>query len=442
MDRIIFIIALILATIDLNAQKISGIFKCTTPYDTIYLAENIGGKYQIIDTSSIDADQKFFFQNKFSSGYYALWQNNKNYAQIIIDKEDILIQFNDSLLRKGIIIRESEENKKLWTFIQEKSKRKSEIAQAYMHKTDFERNSPEYLYYDSLENKLISNYNEYILRLYSSDTLSLFSRSILSAVEIKDKGDFFKYVDFNDTDLLRTGVFTHKITEYLQFFTEYTEDDFKNSIDQVLFLASENSQVYDFILNYLLELFNQVGPDIILDYLIEEYVIGDACSHLDLNTVLNNKLNAYRRIKIGRKAPNISMFDKNAMMMNLQDICSFSEINILYFGSSQCHFCQEADPILLQLLQNNSKRNQLQIIYISLDIEIDDWQKSLKNKPENWISLSELKGWDSKSTEIFQVHKTPTFFILSQQAMIISKPKNMEELKKESMFLQDKKKTR
>lgn len=441
-DKLLYIIGLFIALGTLQAQKISGSFNCNNPFDTIFLAENIGGKYQIIDTSLMDSKKQFNFQQNFNTGYYALWHNQNNYAPIIINKEEVYVQLNDTMLRDGISITKSEENKKLWAFIQERKRRKSEIAQAYMHKTDFEKNSAKYLSFDSLENKLKSDYNEYILQLYRNDSTALFTRSILSDIEVENKKSFFKYVDFSDVDLIRTGVFTHKITEYLQFQTEYTEDGFIESIDKILLLASVNNQVYDFVLNYLLELFNEVGPDVILDYLVEEYVIGDACSNLDLNTVLNNKLSAYKRIKIGKKAPNVSIFDINGIMMNLHDLCSFSDLSILYFGSSHCQFCQKANPRILDIMKNNPNRQELQIIYISLDTEMKDWEKSILNKPDNWLSLSELNGWDSKSTKIFQVHKTPTFFILNQQAIIISKPKNIEELNKEIQLLQHKKKTR
>jgi len=440
--RAFIFIALLFVANTILAQRISGKFTFKTNLDTIYLAENIGGKYQITDTSILDKENHFNFNQHFKCGYYAIWINAKNFAPIIINQEDVAIQFQDTLLRESISIIKSNENKNLWAFIRERKKRKSEIAQVYMHKTDYEQNSSDYLYYDSIENQLKNDYNQYILHITSSDPKSFFSRSIHSDIEINNRDRFFMYVDFSDVDLIRSGVITHKITEYLQFQTDYTEEGFIKSIDKILFLASENNQVYDFVLNYLLELFNEVGPDVILDYLIEEYVIGDACSNLDLNTVLNNKLNAYKRIKIGNKAPNVSIFDINGIMKNLHDICSFSNLNILYFGSGHCNFCQEANPQLVELLKNNPNKQQLQIIYISLDTDINEWENSNLNKPDNWLSLSELKGWKSKSTNIFQVHKTPSFYILSRQSIILSKPKDTNELISEIGLLLSKKKTR
>jgi len=413
----------------LSAQiKIEGQLSKETKFDSIYLAENIGGKFTIIESATINANKSFLFKGKYLTGYYAIWKDKNNYAQIIINSEDIIVHFNDSLLRKSVNILKSEENKKLWKFIYIRKEMQSEISQVYMQKTEHDNSSKEFWRIDSIEKHLKKKYDEYILSITKNNSNSFLAKTIISDIEVQNGEDFFKYVDFSDERLIRSGVITNKITEYLQFKTEYTEQGFIRSIDHILLHSSENQIVYEFTLNYLLELFNAVGPDIILNYLIEEYVIGDACTDLDLNQVLNNKLNAYKRVSIGKKAPNISAFDINGVMKNLHDLCSFSKLNILYFGSNHCSFCSDSNPEIIEFLENDSTKHSIQLIYISLDTHIKDWGKSLQNKPKNWISISELNGWDSKSTEIFQVHKTPTFYILGQDANIISKPKNLEEL--------------
>ncbi|OYT17648.1 MAG: hypothetical protein B7C24_01445 [Bacteroidetes bacterium 4572_77] len=239
--------------------------------------------------------------------------------------------------------------------------------------------------------------------------------------------DYFYYTKFEDPRLIRSAVFTKKITEYLQFQTNYTEEGFIKSVDEILLKASVNPEVSDFALNYLLELFLAVGPDIVLDYLVEEYVMNGACSQLDASAILSARLNAYENLQLGMSAPNFHILNADGVVQNLKDICSFYKINILFFASSHCQFCHEITPELLQYSKSTNNK-LLQVVHISLDTNYSEWQNSTKNFPANWVSLSELKGWDSKSTELFQIHKTPSFYILDQNANIISKPKNMEEL--------------
>lgn len=427
------------------AQTISiqGQFNTENKFDSIYLAENIGGKYAVIQSALINQSGQFQFTGDYPTGYYAIWRSHLNYAQIIINNEDIQLQFNDTILRNSIHIIRSKENSLLWTFIDERKKITSEISQAYMHKTEYVNKSKQYVFYDSLEKKLKNKYRKYLLSLDSAHPNSFLTKTILSDIETYKNEDFFKFVDFSDENLIRSGVLTKKITDYLQFKTDYTEDGFIQSIDKILQTSIENKVVYEFVLNYLLELFNAVGPDVVLNYLVEAYVIGDACTDLELSSVLNHKLSAYKRIAIGKKAPNISAFDVNGTMHNLYDVCSFFDINILYFSSYHCSFCKESTPMIIDFIRNNSLESKIQMINFSLDTEIREWKLSNQNKPNNWISLSELKGWNSKSTEIFQVHKTPSFYIIDRSSKIISKPKNTHELIEEiALMLKHKKKTR
>jgi thiol-disulfide isomerase/thioredoxin len=417
---------------------ISGHINLESKTDSIYLAENIGGKYQIIQSCLPAKNGAFNFIGNFSVGYYAIWLNSSNYAQIIINNENVDLIFDNSDLKNSIEIIESNENKTLWTFIRERRKIKSKISQAYMNKTEYEKSSKEFIFYDSIEKALQKSYKDYILLIDSTNSGSFLAESIISDIETSSKEEFFKYVDFTNSKLIRSGVFTKKVADYLQFKTEYTEEGFINAIDKILEYSSVNQEVYEFILMYLLDIFNTVGPDIILNYILEVYVIGDACSDLDFSKVLEQKILAHKKIKIGNKAPSISAFASNGILYNLYDICSFYDLNILYFGSSHCGFCEDAKPKILEIL-NKESQCDIQVIYFSLDEDVNNWLTSQKNMPDNWLSLSELKGWDSKATGIFQIHKTPSFYLLDKESKIISKPKSVEELISELEFLMQKK---
>lgn len=441
MKGFIFILNFIFLSLIIHAQeiKIYGNLNHILSYDSIHLAENIGGKYSIIQSSAINKQGDFSFSGNYPTGYYAIWLGETNFAQIILNKENLSIKFQDTILRNDIEILGSIENSMLWDFIYNRKKYKSEISQAYMHKTEFAEYSANYQYFDSIEKSLITKYHHYILTIDSLCPDSFLSKSILADIEPKKNESFFKYVDFSNPNLIRSGVFTKKIIDFLQYETEYTEQGFVQSIDTILELSSQNNLVYDFVLNHLLEIFNEVGPDVILNYLIEEYVIGEACTDLDLSQVLNNKLAAYKKLSIGNRAPNISAFDINGIMKNLHDICSFYDLNILYFGSKQCNFCQESTPQLISYLDQIRNKMKIQLIYYSLDQDINEWLYTNENKPDYWVSISELKGWNSKSTHIFQIHKTPSFYLLDKNSMIISKPKTIDELLKELSFIMQKK---
>jgi len=435
MRNYILLILLLLSQGIFAQTKIFGELKQNS--DTpLFLMENIGGVYSKIDSCKIQQNGKYSFEKSLETGYYALGLSDSNFVQIIIQpsEEIIEIDFLSSNLKQSILIKQSEENKLLWDFMRYRRGIKQKISQTYIDKSYLNDKSYDYYLLNKQEDSLKQEYNHHVLDLYKKHKDTFFAKTIASEIELTNDDDFFKYTFFNDPDLIKSGVITRKVGEYLQFHTEYTEDGFISSIDLMLLKASENKEVYDFVLNYLLELFNQVGPDVILDYLVEEYVNSDGCRDLETSEILAAKLNAYKKLSIGKTAPSISMFDSENILHNLRDLYSFSRINILFFGSSMCHFCQEAKP-QLERISEGKNISDLQVIYITLDTSYQVWQKEAQSMPKNWISLSELKGWDSQSTEVFQIHKTPSFYIIDSKAQIISKPKNTEELIEELELL-------
>ncbi len=401
----------------------------------LYLQENIGGQYKTIDSCFTNSKGKFKFEGTFQTGYYSLFLEPENWVQIILSSEEktIKIDFSGTQLRNHIEVKKSKTNIELWTFIRFRNLIKSKLSENSIEKSYSIKDSPEYIHFQNIEDSLKLGYHLFLLETYKDHPNSFLTKTIISDIEIDDKEDFFKYTFFEDSELIRSGVLTHQVMKYLQFKTDYTEAGFSQSVDEILEQAAANQEVYEFVLNYLLELFNEVGPDVVLDYLVEHYVIGDACSDMSYSDALNAKLNAYKKLQIGNKVANVSMFNHEGIMMNLHDLCSFSSINILFFGSSDCHFCQESIPKLKTLLSKEDYMN-IKIIYISLDTDAQAWLSPIPKDAEQWEYLSELKGWDSKSAEIFQVHKTPSYYLLDSKSTIISKPQNVEELSEDLNF--------
>jgi len=402
----------------------------------LYLQENIGGKYITIDSCHMNSKGKFNFEGIYETGYYSLFLEPENWVQLIISPEEktIKIDFSGPQLRNHIEVKKSKSNIELWNFIRFRNLLKSKISQNRIEKSYAAKENKDLSQFKNIEDSLNLGYRQFLLEIYKKNPNSFLAKTIISDIEINDKAVFFKYTFFEDAELIRSGVLTHKVMKYLQFQTDYTEEGFSQSIDVILEQASVNQDVYEFILNYLLELFNEVGPDVVLDYIMETYVIGDACTEMTYSDALNAKLNAYKNLQIGNKLANVSMFNHEGIMLSLYDLCSFSKLNILFFGSSECHFCQESIPQLSALIQEETNKD-VKIIYISLDTEAQAWLSPIPKDTEQWVYLSELRGWDSKSAEIYQIHKTPSYYILDSNSKILSKPQNIEELQMDIKFL-------
>ncbi|KQT21800.1 thioredoxin [Chryseobacterium sp. Leaf404] len=98
---------------------------------------------------------------------------------------------------------------------------------------------------------------------------------------------------------------------------------------------------------------------------------------------------------------------------------------VIVFWSSTCSHCENELPQLLPKYQEMKSKN-IEIIGLSLDTDKDAYTKKIAAFP--WINDSELKGWNSSYGEKYNIHATPTYFILDANNKIISKPDHVGDV--------------
>ncbi|MEG1238805.1 MAG: TlpA disulfide reductase family protein, partial [Flavobacterium sp.] len=82
---------------------------------------------------------------------------------------------------------------------------------------------------------------------------------------------------------------------------------------------------------------------------------------------------------------------------------------VIVFWSSTCSHCESELPQLLTKYKELQAKN-IQIIGMSLDTDKNAYTTKIAAFP--WINDSELRGWNSSFAEIYNIHATPTYFIL------------------------------
>ena len=65
---------------------------------------------------------------------------------------------------------------------------------------------------------------------------------------------------------------------------------------------------------------------------------------------------------------------------------------------------------------------------ISLDDEVEAWQKAVKKMKLSWHHLSDLKGWDSKAVETYKVFGIPTNLLVNPKGKIVASNIELENL--------------
>lgn len=396
----------------------------------LYFSEVIGPTYYLLDSIELnDKKQVVFDVSNSPIGYYKLHFNDTNTVDIIINKEPkIEITFHDSVLQNGVEVKESVENMLLWNY-----KYYSRNVQQLQKQIIIQRSylMPLDSLYRSLTDKLDTLDNlkrDYLLKLAEENPTTYFNRTVAAAQPPTPKEGqtlkqvHFQNIDFSDPTLIRSSVFTSAMMDYLQRYTEYSEDGFHESIDFMLAFANQDQQVYEFCLNFLLEVFNLVGPDVIFDYLVENYLLEGGCSDAEISDDFKDIAEGYRKLMPGNKAPEFKIQDTLRNEVSSLDLYTDS-LNLLFFWSSQCGHCHEAIPELIKL-------TGLNVIAISLDTNEEDWLNYIDQYKLPFHHYSELKGWDGEVNKLFKAHKTPSYFLINNLGIITYKPKDISDLKK------------
>ncbi|RMZ60495.1 TlpA family protein disulfide reductase [Chryseobacterium nematophagum] len=110
----------------------------------------------------------------------------------------------------------------------------------------------------------------------------------------------------------------------------------------------------------------------------------------------------------------------NTNAKSLYDIKADKKVVI--FWSSTCSHCESELPKLLEKYGDLKAKN-VQIIGLSMDTDKNSYTNRITAFP--WVNDSELRGWHSSYVDTYNVHATPTYFILDANNKILSKPEHV-----------------
>lgn len=135
-------------------------------------------------------------------------------------------------------------------------------------------------------------------------------------------------------------------------------------------------------------------------------------------------LKSNANIEMGAVFPNYKFqTPTNTTAKSLHDIKA--DKKIIVFWSSTCSHCESELPQLLEKY-NDLKSKNIQVVGFSLDVDKDSYTKKIAAFP--WVNDSELKGWNSSYVDAYNIHATPTYFILDANNKIINKPDHVGDV--------------
>ncbi|MBU0488584.1 MAG: TlpA family protein disulfide reductase [Bacteroidetes bacterium] len=418
----------------------------TPPDQMAHLSLITGDRYKIVD-STVVKDEKIVFLLKKQNppGVYRIdpeqpakskqFNRNTRCIDIIIDnKENISISTIYNAETDSLKIHSSEENKNYRDFLKTENifQRKLELLHPVV------AGYPE----GPFLTEAIKQYNSiqkerenYILNLSKKHKGTIFAklarmyRSPFLEASITENEkynimlkEYFSVLDFSDTALINASIYTDKVLRYLMLYRNQSlspteqEQEFIRAVDVIMANTAGSRTVQEFVIDFLVRGFESFKMETVLVHISDNYM-NQNCENDD-KSVLEKRLEAYKKMAIGQTAPD---FDA------LKDVSA--EYTLILFWATWCPHCMQVLPGLKQIYDSSPDRNY-EIIAVSLDTSATDYKKVLDEYGISWKNLCDLKGWDGKLAEKYNIYASPTMFLIDKSRKIIAKPMTAGEAEK------------
>jgi peroxiredoxin len=414
-----------------SAQIIYGNTGSNNEHKYLFLEEVIGGNAYVIDSMRINNGQYQFNKPESPKGYYRLSYAEQNRIDFINDQNPIEINFNSTILQNDLEVIQSKENKILWQYKYYSKAKQKELKSIMVMQSNEVKGKPEWNALQSVRDSILLEKSTYLATLCSENPETLFTRLVGATQKEKyldkeeEKNRFFEHIDFSDPIMVRSSILPSLMMNYFQLHTEYSEEGFIESIDRILSLSRANTTNYEFCLNFILTLFNRVGPDIVFQYVVEKYLLDGGCSDSNISEHISELAENYRAVQPGNLAPMFMAQTTKGDTLVLKEYIKNSEYTVLYFWSSHCGFCAQSKPDL-ELWQ--AKNQNVKVLAISVDQSEVELTVYLKENEVKWDLICDYKGWKSDIILNYKIHKTPSFYVINERGIIMARPANIADL--------------
>jgi peroxiredoxin len=245
--------------------------------------------------------------------------------------------------------------------------------------------------------------------------------------------NIFKNINFSDPQLYSSGLVYDLIERQFWALQKSGLDEatklkeLNSSVDIILDSVKKNEKLYNDLVKYLFQYFEKYSL-----FTASEYIALKALNQKEvtLNSALVNKLESYRKMRVGNMAPNFELVGdvlKNGVVV--KKTIRLADINAKYklviFGGSWCSQCR-AEMIQLLPRYNFWRSKGLEVVFISLDTDKKEFENF--TAPFPFYSACDYKKWETQVAKDYYVSSSPTIFLLDSNNKIILRPPTVESL--------------
>jgi thiol-disulfide isomerase/thioredoxin len=255
------------------------------------------------------------------------------------------------------------------------------------------------------------------------------------------KNHYWDNVVFNDNRLLRTPFFEKKLDDYFKNFVSREPDSVIEEVQYMLTVAKTGKEIYPFLLfkftnKYISPEF--MGQDKVFLHIYQNFFAkGDT---ILLNEASKKSLRdrAYSLManQLGLPAPILVLNDVNDKRFALHNVKA--QYTFVAFWDPTCSHCKVEIPKLDSIYKASWKALDVKVVSVNINFkEISAWKNFIKeHQLEDWLNgyqteedlNREVKeGKPTTIRQLYDVYKTPTFYLLDKNKKIVAKNLSIEQ---------------
>ncbi|MGU3377264.1 TlpA family protein disulfide reductase [Chryseobacterium sp. M5A1_1a] len=252
---------------------------------------------------------------------------------------------------------------------------------------------------------------------YYNSNYSKFLSNPVDAAKKVDQEEIINFLDKSNDMLESSSLLRPVLVAYLN---SGGNANVGASVDKLLDRLKVETPRGQTVLSELIDIFDVYD----MDEFKNKYLSQAKNLKCTINDRLASTLKSNANVEMGAVFPNYKFQSAtNTTAKSLYDIKA--DKKVIVFWSSTCSHCESELPKLLEKY-NDLKTKNIQVIAFSLDVDKSSYTNKIAAFP--WINDSELKGWNSNYVDTYNVHATPTYFILDANNKIISKPDHVGDV--------------
>jgi thiol-disulfide isomerase/thioredoxin len=404
-----------------------------------------------IDTAVVNAEGNFelhYSDANLGMGY--LVSSEGNPYMVVLEKGKVKLTGKTLLDATTIVINNGEQNKLFVKYALDHGKREQALSAWGYLKNLYELDTlfkNEYATKFTITKEidhLNKTDNDYLKTLPPNSFMSWYLpiRKLISDVgavantrpqEIPSTIKAFRSINYADPLLYTSGLFSDLLESQFWLIENsglernMLAKEMNTSVDSILASVNKNEKLYNEFTNYLFQYFEKNSL-----FASSEYIALKALNQQEmrLSMALVNRLETYRKIKIGGIAPKIEfkgdVYVNRELVNNINNLSDIkSKYKVVIFGGSWCERCRSE---VIQVIPHYEtwKKQGIEVVIVSLDTDKKAFEEFATEFP--FIFACDYKKWETQAAKDFYVSSSPTLFLLDSDNKIILRPSTIPVL--------------